>query len=171
MRTDVLIIGSGVAGATAALELAEDAERRITLITRAEEATDSNSSFAQGGIVGRGSDDDVTLLVASPTTMKTTRRTLITTALLLAAVHTASANPDDVTESKLFTDPTWPDWISRTTIVFQVYQTPDPCSPTLTQSRPPVVENLSGPSAPNASGCGCLPCPRPRRSPPRRSKP
>jgi L-aspartate oxidase len=62
MQTDVLIIGCGIAGATAAVQLAHDSQRQITLITRAEEAMDSNSSHAQGGIVGRGSDDSVELL-------------------------------------------------------------------------------------------------------------
>jgi L-aspartate oxidase len=62
MQTDVLIIGSGIAGATAALRLAQDSQRQITLITRAEEASDSNSNYAQGGIVGRGVDDSAELL-------------------------------------------------------------------------------------------------------------
>lgn len=59
MRTDVLIIGSGIAGATAALRLARDREREITLVTRASSPEESNSSYAQGGIVGRGVDDTV----------------------------------------------------------------------------------------------------------------
>jgi L-aspartate oxidase len=62
MQTDVLIIGCGIAGATAAIQLARDSLRQITIITRAEEAMDSNSSYAQGGIVGRGPDDTVELL-------------------------------------------------------------------------------------------------------------
>ena len=53
MQTDVLIIGCGIAGATAAIQLARDAHRQITIITRAEQAVDSNSSYAQGGIIGR----------------------------------------------------------------------------------------------------------------------
>ncbi len=57
MQTDVLIIGCGIAGASAALTLARDAQRQITIITRAEEPSDSNSNKAQGGIVGRGLDD------------------------------------------------------------------------------------------------------------------
>jgi L-aspartate oxidase len=63
MNTDVLIIGSGIAGATAALRLSEDAERRITVITRAPEATESKSRYAQGGIVGRGREDSADLLM------------------------------------------------------------------------------------------------------------
>jgi L-aspartate oxidase len=62
MQTDVLIIGCGIAGATAAIELARDAQRQITIITRAGQPIDSNSSYAQGGIVTRGEDDSVELL-------------------------------------------------------------------------------------------------------------
>jgi len=62
MQTDVLIIGAGIAGATAALELAADAQRQITLLTRAENLTESNSFYAQGGIVGRGPDDSAEAL-------------------------------------------------------------------------------------------------------------
>jgi L-aspartate oxidase len=62
--TDVLIIGSGIAGATAALKLAENPQRRIILITREEDPHESNSRYAQGGIIGRGEDDSADLLVA-----------------------------------------------------------------------------------------------------------
>ncbi len=62
MQTDVLIIGCGIAGATTALELAKDSQRQITIVTRAEEDSDSNSNYAQGGIVGRGEDDSPELL-------------------------------------------------------------------------------------------------------------
>jgi L-aspartate oxidase len=62
MQTDVLVIGCGIAGATAALWLAADTQRQITVITRAEEASDSNSNYAQGGIVGRGVGDSAELL-------------------------------------------------------------------------------------------------------------
>src|SRR5512136_2985727 len=63
MQTDTLIIGCGIAGATAALRLARDRQRQITLITRADTAIESNSRYAQGGIVGRGEDDYPALLV------------------------------------------------------------------------------------------------------------
>lgn len=63
LETDVLIIGTGIAGAAAALRLAEDKQRQILVVTRAMEATDSNSSWAQGGIVARGENDNPDLLV------------------------------------------------------------------------------------------------------------
>ena len=63
MQTDVLIIGCGIAGATAALRLSEDSERQVTLVTRELRPSESNSSYAQGGIVGRGEDDSAELLV------------------------------------------------------------------------------------------------------------
>ena len=54
METEVLIIGCGIAGATAALRLARNPERQITIITRAHEVHESNTRYAQGGIIGRG---------------------------------------------------------------------------------------------------------------------
>ena len=63
MTTDVLIIGSGIGGATAALRLAEEGDREITVLTRAREPTESKSHYAQGGIVGRGPEDTAALLM------------------------------------------------------------------------------------------------------------
>lgn len=63
-RTDVLIIGSGIAGATTALRLARNPDRRITVVTRAPDPHESNTLYAQGGIVGRGLDDDPELLLS-----------------------------------------------------------------------------------------------------------
>lgn len=60
--TDVLIIGSGIAGSAAALRLAKNPERRIILITRDPDPEESNSRYAQGGIIGRGPDDSAELL-------------------------------------------------------------------------------------------------------------
>ncbi len=57
MQTDTLIIGSGIAGATAALRLSADSQRQITLITRSKDPHNTNSRYAQGGIVGRGDGD------------------------------------------------------------------------------------------------------------------
>jgi len=61
-NTQVLIIGCGIAGATAALRLARNPERQITIITRAGDVHESNTRYAQGGIIGRGPDDTSELL-------------------------------------------------------------------------------------------------------------
>ncbi len=55
-ETDVLIIGTGIAGATAALTLA-DAGTPVTLVTRATAPEDSNTVLAQGGIIYEGRED------------------------------------------------------------------------------------------------------------------
>ena len=61
-NTEVLIIGCGIAGATAALRLARNPDREITVITRAADVHESNTRYAQGGIIGRGPDDSAELL-------------------------------------------------------------------------------------------------------------
>jgi len=61
--TDVLIIGSGIAGMTAALKLSQNPNRRIILITREADPQESNTRYAQGGIIHRGPDDSAELLV------------------------------------------------------------------------------------------------------------
>ncbi|NJL88492.1 MAG: L-aspartate oxidase [Coleofasciculaceae cyanobacterium SM2_1_6] len=61
METDVLILGSGIAGGTAALQLA-DAGVSVTVVTRAPNPEESNTCYAQGGIIYQGDDDSVTLL-------------------------------------------------------------------------------------------------------------
>jgi L-aspartate oxidase len=62
IETDVLVIGCGIAGASAALSLAQDHQRQITVITRAYDPEDCNTRYAQGGIVARGKDDSPDLL-------------------------------------------------------------------------------------------------------------
>ncbi len=62
-QTDVLVIGAGIAGGTAALRLAE-AGLRVTLVTRAAELYESNTYYAQGGIIHRGPEDSADLLVS-----------------------------------------------------------------------------------------------------------
>lgn len=64
IQTHTLIIGCGIAGATAALRLGENPRHEVTIITRACDAADSNSGLAQGGIVTRGLDDSPDMLVA-----------------------------------------------------------------------------------------------------------
>jgi L-aspartate oxidase len=61
IQTEVLIIGSGIAGAVAALQLAE-AGVPVTVVTRAREPSDSNTYYAQGGIIYRGDNDSPALL-------------------------------------------------------------------------------------------------------------
>jgi L-aspartate oxidase len=56
-ETDVLIIGSGIAGLSAALRLAQDRQRQVLVITRAAEPEESNTCYAQGGIIARGEGD------------------------------------------------------------------------------------------------------------------
>jgi len=60
-ETDVLIIGTGIAGATAALHLAE-AGISVVIVTRSDLAEETNTFYAQGGIIYRGLDDSAGLL-------------------------------------------------------------------------------------------------------------
>jgi L-aspartate oxidase len=62
LETDVLILGSGVAGGIAALTLAS-AGVSVVLVTRAERLEESNTVYAQGGIVYKGTGDSADLLV------------------------------------------------------------------------------------------------------------
>lgn len=54
---DVLIIGCGVGGLSAALRLAADRQRQVLVITRTPDPEESNTRYAQGGIVARGPGD------------------------------------------------------------------------------------------------------------------
>ena len=62
LETDVLILGCGVAGGTVALCLA-DAGMPVTLVTRAADPNDTNTNWAQGGIIYQGKEDSPALLV------------------------------------------------------------------------------------------------------------
>ena len=61
MDADVLIIGSGVAGCTTALELAQKGYK-VILATKADKPEESNTYHAQGGIIYKGKNDHPDLL-------------------------------------------------------------------------------------------------------------
>ncbi len=61
LRTDVLIIGCGVSGAAAALA-ASKAGLEVIVISKSAELEESNTRYAQGGIVSLAPDDDPDLL-------------------------------------------------------------------------------------------------------------
>jgi L-aspartate oxidase len=63
IKTEVLVIGSGIAGATTALQLARNPRRQITIITRDPDLEESNTRYAQGGIISRGPDDNAEILI------------------------------------------------------------------------------------------------------------
>ena len=62
IQTDVLVIGCGIAGAAAALHLAQNTNQHILIITRTPSPDECNTRYAQGGIVCRGPDDSPELL-------------------------------------------------------------------------------------------------------------
>lgn len=59
LEADVLVVGSGIAGLTFALEAAEAAD--VLLITKKDRA-DSNTNYAQGGVAAAWSEDDSPVL-------------------------------------------------------------------------------------------------------------
>ena len=61
VQSPVLIIGSGIAGLSAAIELAEN-NIASTVITRSQHSNDSNTWRAQGGIIYTGIEDSPQLL-------------------------------------------------------------------------------------------------------------
>jgi hypothetical protein len=62
---DFLVLGSGVAGLRAAAALAPHG--RVLVLTKADDATESNTGYAQGGIAAAVGDDDSPALHASDT--------------------------------------------------------------------------------------------------------
>jgi L-aspartate oxidase len=60
-KTDVLVIGCGIAGSSAALEAAK-CGLRVVIITKHSEPQESNTYYAQGGIVSLGPNDNPELL-------------------------------------------------------------------------------------------------------------
>ncbi len=63
MNTDVLVIGSGMAGLVAALAAA-DTGSRVLLVTKTDDLASGNTNQAQGGIVFKGIDDSPERLMA-----------------------------------------------------------------------------------------------------------
>jgi L-aspartate oxidase len=61
LETDVLVIGCGIAGASAALAAAKEG-LRVVVISKNSALKQSNTFYAQGGIVSLGPDDDPELL-------------------------------------------------------------------------------------------------------------
>ncbi len=60
-KTEVLIIGSGIAGCKAAIAAAESG-KKVFLITKMADPTETNTRYAQGGIVVIGEDDAKNIL-------------------------------------------------------------------------------------------------------------
>jgi L-aspartate oxidase len=61
-KTDVLVIGCGIAGSTAALRLSQEESVRVTVITGAADPLETATYYAQGGIIYRSLDDSAELL-------------------------------------------------------------------------------------------------------------
>jgi L-aspartate oxidase len=59
---DLLILGCGVAGSVAALEAATDPSIEILVVTPQADPRETNTYYAQGGIIGRGPEDSAELL-------------------------------------------------------------------------------------------------------------
>ena len=57
LKTDVLVLGTGIAGCVAALCLAENKKIEILLVTKDKDIRRSSTLRAQGGIIARGQND------------------------------------------------------------------------------------------------------------------
>ena len=62
LKTDILVIGCGIAGASAALEAAKSG-LKVIVVTKNKKLEESNTYYAQGGIVSLGRDDKPELLI------------------------------------------------------------------------------------------------------------
>ncbi len=60
-KTNILVIGSGIAGLTAAIWASKNG-KKVLLLTKTEDPTESNTRYAQGGIVDIGKDDSKEIL-------------------------------------------------------------------------------------------------------------
>ena len=56
IESDVLVLGCGIAGGIAALQLAS-AGLSVLVVTLAERPEESNTLYAQGGIIYKGAED------------------------------------------------------------------------------------------------------------------
>jgi len=56
-KTEILILGSGIAGCVSAIAAAESG-KEVTLISKTNELLSGNTPWAQGGIIFEGIDDD-----------------------------------------------------------------------------------------------------------------
>ena len=61
ISTEVLIFGTGIAGNAVALELASK-KIRTTMVTKAEDIDESNTKYAQGGVIYKGKGDPELLM-------------------------------------------------------------------------------------------------------------
>ncbi|MCK4592701.1 L-aspartate oxidase [Candidatus Parcubacteria bacterium] len=57
LKTDVLVLGTGIAGCAVALKLAENKKIKILLVTKDKDIRQSSTLRAQGGIIARGPND------------------------------------------------------------------------------------------------------------------
>jgi L-aspartate oxidase len=60
---DLLILGCGVAGSVAALEAARHPNVEVLVVTPQADPQETNTYYAQGGIISRGPEDSIDLLV------------------------------------------------------------------------------------------------------------